>query len=729
MADEDNDLPDLDNLGAEAPEEESAVQPLFRIFEGSRIAVGRATGPSWKKQFDAATTAYEHIYTVWDECFRYYNNDQNKDAQGPSGTFHRGDGTENIIFSNINVMLPAIYSKDPDITCSTTDEADQPFCDAAEALCNVLLKKKDRLHAKPKVKKAGGIGLLTNHGVLKLDFEKKDDSREFAVNEMARITDELSKAKTQQDVERLYGELEALEANMEVLLPSGFSLSNVLPQNLIIDPNAEQADGMDAKWMIERVYLPTGMLNARYTKKISEDADDPNAGASVLVYKPTHKAIFAPGQGGEREDGLGLVMQALDGGGNLPTAHTDEERAAYISEFYTECFYVWDRVMRRVMLFHRDDWTWPLWVWDDPLKTSRFFPYYIVAFSLSTGGTVSAGENAYILDQQDEINEINREKTRIRRAIFNFFFYNSEKIDEEEAQKFVNVIRGISDGSNGDYLLGVKAGESKIGDLIESLAPPAAQYESLFDKGPALESINRVTNTSDALRGTQFKTNTNVASVKSYEQSMRISVGAKVDVLEDVVSDIANSIIEIAVQNWDKEEVAAIIGANLAEGWEQMDLAKLQSTFNVEVVAGSMEKPTSAFKKQEAIEITQAVGQFAQAAPVSTLKIMLRVLEKAFTEVVIKPEDWDAIDAETTANLAGQAPGSGQPAGGDSTGDVEALKEQAANLPPEQQEEFVRMYESGASNEELLAFVQQKITEQGTGANGTAKREPGKRPN
>lgn len=721
MAEEDNDLPDLDAVASEnmePDEQESPVQPLYRIFEGSRIAVGRATGPMWQRQFEAAMKAYEHIHAVWQQCFQYYNNDQSSESETPEGVFKRGDGTENIVFSNLNIMLPAVYSKDPDISVSTTDEEDEGFVTALEALINALFKRRDKIHAKPKVKKATGMGLLTNHGILKLEFTKKDDSREMALAEMERISAELAKVKTQKEAEEVYGQLEALEQNMEVLRPSGFSLGNVLPHNLVVDPFAEQDDGMDARWMIERVFLATQPLVARYTKMAKENGEDEDDQTRVLVYKPTHKAVFAPGQTGAREDGLGLVMSAIDGTGTLPTAHQWDERQAYLDMYYTECFYVWDKATRRVMLFHRDDWQWPLWVWDDPNGTSRFFPYFIIAFSFSTGGTVSAGEVAYILDQQDELNDLNREKRRIRRALFRHFFYNSDKIQQTEAEKFIEALRG---DNNEEVIIGVKAGEQKVSEVIEAMAPPAAQYDALFDKAPILESINRITNTSDALRGTQFRTNTNVASVQSYEQSMRISVGAKVDVVEDVVSDIACSVAEIAVQNYSVEDVEAIVGKKLAEGWQQMDLATFQSTVSVEVVAGSMEKPTSAFKKKEAVEIVTAVGQFADAAPATTLTIMLRVLEKAFTEVVIKPEDWDAIRQEAAARMG--ADQGMQGAGGGM--DIETLKVEASKLPPEKQEEVIAMHEQGASPAQILQFVQNEVA--ALGANNGASAEPARR--
>src|SRR5262245_52780490 len=88
-------------------EDESATEPLYRIYEGSRIAIGKGVGAYWKRQLDAGLKAYEHIHEIWEQTFQYYNNNQNKEVSTPSGRFHRGDGTENVIFSNLNIMLSA----------------------------------------------------------------------------------------------------------------------------------------------------------------------------------------------------------------------------------------------------------------------------------------------------------------------------------------------------------------------------------------------------------------------------------------------------------------------------------------------------------------------------------------------------------------------------------------------------------------------------------------------
>ena len=157
----------------------------------------------------------------------------------------------------------------------------------------------------------------------------------------------------------------------------------------------------------------------------------------------------------------------------------NEEIDGYRGLYYTECWMFWDKATRRTSLFAADDWTYPLWVWDNYTKTTRFFPYFIIGFGLSTGQTATVGEVSYYLDQQDEINQINRQISRIRNSIFNFFFYNSHKISQADAELLMQAVRrGFVDEQS---VVGVKVPEgSKIGDVFEALVPPCAQLRSTF---------------------------------------------------------------------------------------------------------------------------------------------------------------------------------------------------------------------------------------------------------
>jgi hypothetical protein len=265
------------------------------------------------------------------------------------------------------------------------------------------------------------------------------------------------------------------------------------------------------------------------------------------------------------------------------------------------------------------------------------------------------------------------------------------------------------------HLLGVKAGEGgKVQESIQAFAIPSLQFENLFDKPKIIDAVNRITNTSDALRGVQFKTNTNVASVESYQESMRLSVGAKVDVIEDTVADLAQALAELCVQNMTTDDVASLVGDDLAQSWEQMSVQEFNQKYSIDIVAGSMEKPNSVFKKKEAIQVAQAVGQFARAAPGSVTQIMLRVLQQAFTEVAIKPEDWQNLTAEINANMQKGAPAGGAPAGGAQGqpgrpaavgADAQALMDRAAKMSPAGKQRVVEMGNSGATPQDILSFI------------------------
>ena len=697
------------------------IQPAFRIYEGSKIVVGKTVGPSWRKKYESALATYEQTHLIWDEVFRYYNNHQSKSQQTVQGVFKRGDSTENMIYSNLNVMLPATYSKDPHFSCSTTDQADEKFCNTLQDVINTLMRRKDKLGAKQKIKRAAGFALLTNFGVLKLEWTRKDDSREIAQQEMARIMEAMARTKKQEELDMLYGQLEALEHNMEVRKPSGPGLCNVLPQNLIIDPNAEQTDCMDAQWMIERTMLSTNYLNAQFAKPDPE-TEGTDSAARVLVYKPTHKAVFQGGEG-ERDEGLGIVMKAIESNATV-TSHTEEERTAYIEMYYTECFYVWDRATYRVMLFAADDWTWPVWVWDaaDLLRVTRFFPYFVIGFGFSSGGSVTVGEVAYILDQQDEINQINRQIAKIRRTVFNYFYYNSNKINKDDAEKFLKALMSPSD--DGEHFLAVKAGDHKIADLIEAVKPPAVDYEALFAKDPIKQAMDRVTNTNDALRGVQFKAYTNESAVESYQESLRLSIGAKVDIIEDTVADLAIALAEMCVQHLSPQEVAGLVGEAKAAEWKEMPLEIFNSQYTLQLVAGSMEKPNSVFKKREAIQAAQAIGQFAQAAPGTTLWIMLDLFQKAFTDITIKPEQWDMMRKEIAASMqqgvstgqqVGGVPGApGDPAAaGAAPGGGGQIEQILMQLPAEAKQKLMQMRQQGVPAEQIIQFAVQAAQQAG----------------
>src|SRR4029079_14646586 len=311
-------------VNGKAPEQKREVPP-YQMYPDSVIPVTKAFGSLWRNKLDAALSGNEQIYESWEQCFAYYNNHQNKVSGSSKGVFSRGDITENVVYSNVNVMLPAVYGRDPDIAVNTTDKEDEEFADAARALLNALLKGKNALNCKPKVKKAVGIALMTNFGVLKLDYILKTDSSDGVLKELMDVTKEIERAKSTKALESAYGKLAAIESIASVFEPGGPKLSNVMAKNLVVDHVAEMPDGTDARWMAERCYLPTAYLKHKFTRK--EDDSD----CWYYIFKPTHKATFTAGSQNQKDDAYGLVLESLSGETSL---QENEEVSGYRSLYY-----------------------------------------------------------------------------------------------------------------------------------------------------------------------------------------------------------------------------------------------------------------------------------------------------------------------------------------------------------------------------------------------------------
>lgn len=718
MADEpseiENDIADQSGMPELKEVKEKKPEPAYRVM-GPKIVVSKAFGANCKAKKESALKSLEPVREAWDEAYRYYNHDQVKEttdrAQARAGHWwRRGDSYENVVFSNVSVMVPSIYAKNPDVYFETDQDEDKEFVQVLSVAINALFNKQEPygVNLKPRMKKATLHAELTNLGVVKLDYQEKSKEWDLAQDAMIEIVDKLKKAKDKKEVAKLEGQMMALESNMEYMQPAGFKVSTVVPTNLIIDPFAENDDASDAQWMFEETYLPTNYLNAKFTKEVG--------GEKRSLYKPTHK-LKTDGEGG-REDALGMALEAIEEGTGDQDSHMDEDRQNYIYENMTKCWWYWDKPSRRLYLYQDCDWTWPVWVWEDPMKTSRFFPYYFIQFYPSTGGVCSPGEVSFYLDQQDEINEINRMTRRARRNAFNIVCWNSSVVDPDDAKKLINYLKyGIGDNAFG---INVPEGQT-INDCLETIAPPSLKFEALFNKQAVYSAIDKIGSVSDAIRGQEFRTNTTEDAVQAYTSAAQLRLGNRTDAIEECIQQLSWGIAEILVTRGDENMIRGLVGDRLMSKWKQMDLVTFNADYSVQVAAGSSEKPTSVFKQQEAIQIAQAMGQFAQAAPGSTLKVVMKLLKGAFPELQITEEDWAAIDQEMAAVLqrgvstggpGGPAAPGGPPqqgamppqAGGAPAMDPAQIEQLLASLPPEAQQMVIQRVEAG---EDPLAVVQE----------------------
>lgn len=606
------------------------------VLAYDKIPVTKGMGTVWRARRNAALKRRRDLGVdeAWRQAVRYYNNDQLK---------HRSEGgdgdtpgnqlvdrilpgfseTENIVFANVISMVPALYAKNPGVEVTSVTDQMQELCTSSERLINVLLNKKESpgVAAKGKIRRSILSAILCNQGWIEVGWIFKDDMSENAASEMERLLDELKTAEKPQEIKKIEGQIMELEERLHLYEDEGPLLRYHPASAVLRDPDAVEEDLSDAQWIMIRCIKKTSWLRAKYAQKNGRNS----------LYEPTH--ILPIGE----DDTAGYVRDS--DGFTVYDPETSYDKLGYGSaDEYRECqvtvvWYVWDRTTRRCYMYHDKDWTWPIWVYEDPLGLTTFFPVVPLNFYNSVAGGESKGEVAYYLDQQDAINLCNSLHHAARSWAASKVFYDSNKMTRQEferimySRKFEGVGIPVPDGMTLDQFV-PRAAEH-----------PALKQLQLFDKTPFLQAIDRISATSEVMRGGQFKTNTTNDAIAAYQGSMQNRFDDLVDQVEDFVGQVSYLLLQLCWKYMTPETVIKLIGpenqwANLTED----DIAGM----SVQVVGSSTLKPTSMNKRKEALEVGQVLGQFARVTPVAAM-VTLRMFERAFDGVVIKEEEWQSI--------------------------------------------------------------------------------------
>jgi len=680
-------------------------EPAYRVVGDSKIPVSKSTGKMWKSRVSQSKSHTEDVREAWSEAIRYFENDQlshrvrqefgSGNTLGNQKLNSNITETENVVFANVTTMVPALYSRNPEAEFTSNVESKKRLATITERLVNVIGGRKATpgINLKPKAKRCVVTCLLTNRAWIKIGWTARQESSEQALEDLSKLSTQLEKAKDTKKIVEIEGKIQALEESIDILQPSGPFAKVKSPFEIHVDPSAKEIDLTDANWLIEEDILPTEFILAKYAKRKGKSNEFRS------IYAPTH--IMKVSLGDDDDDSSADNFSIFEEGKDTAKSFGFNDEVSFEKAKMTKVFKVYDKVTRRVLMFNSKDWTWPIWVWDDPDRLDTFFPFYPLTFFESPNGPLTKGEVSYYLDQQDAINEITDETRRARRWGRRNIFYNSNVLSQEDATVVLNGDDGTARGLNVPI-------ETKLSDVISSIPPPSIQFDQLFDKESYYRAIDRISSVGTVLRGEQFKTNTNKAAVQANTQSANMRIDEKSDQIEDWIGDIYWGIAQLCLQNMLVEQVVELVGEEAQEVWENLSPEEIGS-LSLIVVGGSTKKPTSAAKKEEALEFGQVLGQFVNAAPGPVLKVMLQVMEKAFDEVTMREEDW----TELIASIEQQAGGEQQPQ--QTQGGNGQAGPAIASASPEQlqqKQQVQSAIQSGVSPEKALQSAMQQQPQQ-----------------
>lgn len=663
-------------------------QPLYRVDPTSKVAVSKTYGKLWKSRIDAAQSARKPHIDAGDECIRYYNNSQldhrdtSRDGRSGNRYFSKRRNndwseTENIVYANTRAMMPALYTKNPSVELTPTNDDDEEIVNYVQLNEELVNKQANIPHApglnfKVHAKQAILNAEIVNLGWLEYGYTERSNSMFGVQEQLAELTKQLEDAKDTKTIREVEGKLMALEEQLAVSSPPGSFVCFKPMHDVVTDPAASLPDFSDCNWQAVREIYPTEYLNARYGEK------DEN-GQVKSLYEPTHVLVA----GESAEDEIKNFKLFKTDAEASEYGYTDKESLAKAHR--TQCWRIWDKTTRRVFLYAENKWDWPIWVENDPYGLPGFFPRRAVYFNTSPLGAYARSNVTYYLDQQDGINEIHDEFRRARQDIKENILYDSS-FSRETLEKWLK--------GSGPSAHGVEVPDGKsLRDMILEKPNQMLKALPLFDPARLLSSVDRVSGVSDVMRNVQFKTNTTNKAIESYNSTTALRLDEKIDSIEEAFGDVLYGIAFLNAQFMTQEDVSMILGTKKAEAWKNYDAQTLRSMFTCRAVGGSTQKPTSDAKKQQSVEMAKILSQFAQFAPSVVLETTLKLFDEAFDEFHL-PEDWaERIIEESKAalnrgNSTGGVSGEGSSGeagatSGASGGEMEQIASLIDALPPE----------------------------------------------
>lgn len=660
---------------AAANEMQQQKAGVYKLDPVNKIPVSKFEGQSWKSRKTGGLKRIDWLIRAWNEAESYYSIAQMDHRRESDGIYKGNDvtsknrnrkfsSTDNQVYATVNSVIPSIYAKNPEVEVTMNDKqlAESGVGEALKRFANNLIHRKDApgINLKPKVRKCIMRTEVTNEAWLMIGYILREQSADQARADIQRIGQELINAQDTKTIEELEGQLLALEEATDMLDPAGPFAKTLRNDQVIIDESSVEDDHSDANWMMACINFNTNYLNARYRQK-----DD--KGNYVSAYKATHIVDARSQDGG----GVDQVQREIDmfhifqEGKDNPNAYGYDDRNSYERAKYTKCWYCFDKVKRRFYLYADNDWTWPIWVFDDPYHLPTFFPLFKLQYHTDPKNNRTTGEVSHYLDQQDTINTIEDELNRARTMVRDHLLFDNA-LDQSTVEKFML--------SSDRVILGVRVAEGKkLTEMIAAPPMPTLEFQHLWDKTPAMQTINAVSGVGDAMRGEQFKTNTTNKAIEYYSSSTNVRLDEKRDAVEDFVGDAVWAIVFMCLQFMPMEEIIKISGANPQESplsqLPKMDSAQIRDSFTCRCIGGSTQKPTSAAKKAEALQVGQILGQFGGLPYAGVLAI--KNLSKAFDGMTVTREDWMMLlqTMMMAANQGNNNPDAGQESQQEDTGE------------------------------------------------------------
>lgn len=537
----------------------------------------------------ALWTEYEEARTFDKDARKQYGTDRSY-ASGDSGKNWASDA--NLIGTFIDILSSFLYARDPDVDARAAmvvggvEKNSQLFAETAGLVISRLWKKARLKRAARKMVRSG---LTVGPGWLKVIMTHETENDPVVQKELNDLQDNLERLQfVASQLEEGDADLEeqnvlikeqerlrdSLQANLEVVRYRGLAIDYVLADDMQVSLDVPCiADYLDADWNGNEIFIRVNDVRRRFPRINDETL------RRATVYHQIKPKVKDDG-----EVDMNLGDHSYEG--NIYRKAGTGSRANDIG--FVRVVEVWDNRDKHVKTLIEGCKIWARLPYKPSYATTRFYPYFGFFLFEVDGKRHSQSLSTRLKKLQDEYSsKRSNSKLHAERSVGATLF-DKQAISEDDATKI--------EQSVAQEFIGIE--HVKGDDLRKAFAakPVATVDPGVFDTRSTIADMERISGVQEAL-SSAVTTQKTATEAKIQDQGFNSRSSADRDTLEDLLQDLSEYTLELAIQAIPYEDAVRLAGkkAFWPEGMAVEDILTLAE---VDIKAGTTGKPNQQAEQQ-----------------------------------------------------------------------------------------------------------------------------------
>ena len=478
----------------------------------------------------------------------------------------------NMVYATIAAMMPELYARNPTIAVTPTDAVSEAelgkvkkFCATAEKVIRKMLVEEGKLkkRAKANIRSA----CVTSFGVLKVGYQREYRGDAIAVrriedtqDNLARLealiqqlkkTDDPSELAKKRDL--LQSNLKALASGNEVRIYKGFVVDRMKSEDfLVLDDNVDEFDEyVDARALGHKIWMTVGKARIEFEM-------EPHG---------------ATRYGRPRAD----ANQKVD---DTPA---DEQFICVIE--------VWDKENGVVRTTAKGMNRWLREPYAPRFAPQRWYPFYALGFNLTEGQWRPLSDVELLMSLQDEYDRTRQNYADVReKAVPVVIVRKGGNLTEGD-------VKNITDRKNKDTIAVEGNPAQPISQDVMYLEGPKID-PAAYDVSLIRNDMDLVSGRSDASRANLIKPKT-ATEAEIMAEAMQSRVGERRDTHEDMLSEMGEASLEVALRDLTKAEAQQLAGSDAQWPENPESVETIFRMVTVKVRAGSSGKPNQQKEREQ----------------------------------------------------------------------------------------------------------------------------------